>query len=79
MTRLILTGLTASTGLILSCTMADSSQPNNPVCNCDTAQAKKIVKNTYFNRISEYDTVTFAKSDFYDLDSSINRVLWIGI
>lgn len=76
MTRLILTGLSVSVGLILSCSMTNNSQPNSLACYCDTVQTKEIVINKNFNRISQYDTVTFPKSDFYNLDSGINRTLW---
>lgn len=76
MRRFIVIGLSASLGLMLACSMIDNSPMNKPACDCDTLQTKKIVTNKNFNRISQYDTVNFSESDFYNLDSSINRTLW---
>ena len=61
---------------MLVCSMTENSHSNITACDCDILQTKQIVTNKNFNRVSQYDTVTFAKSDFYKLDSSINRALW---
>lgn len=61
---------------MLACSMTDNSHQKKTACDCDTLQTKEIVLNKNFNHISKYDTVAFAESDFYKLDSSINRLLW---
>jgi len=55
-----------------------TGNPNlkSPACECDTVKIKEIISNIIFNRIPRYDTISFAKSDFYKLDSGINRSLW---
>lgn len=56
--------------------MAWDSKPVSPSCECDSIQTKKIVTSKTFNRIPQYDTSSFDKSRFYELDSRINRRLW---
>jgi len=45
-------------------------------CACDTLEVIKTIRDKNFNRISEYDTSSFSRSEFYKLDSVDNRRLW---
>lgn len=61
---------------MLACSTTDNSHSDAPACDCDTIQTKNIVTNKSFNRIPQYDTFIFAKSDFYKLNTIVNRDLW---
>lgn len=45
-------------------------------CNCNNSAVTALIQKKSFNRIEEYDSKSFAKKKFYDLDSQINRTLW---
>jgi len=76
MIQLFLPTLIAGLGIILSCSTPENPKSFVQDCDCDTLQTKNFVTNKYFNRIAKYDTSSFAKEEFYELDSSINKMLW---
>lgn len=45
-------------------------------CLCNSSEAERIIKQKTFNSIAEYDSKTFNKRKFYNLDSQVNRLLW---
>jgi len=45
-------------------------------CSCDTTKTKQEINKTSFNKIPQYDTVSFTRAMFYDLDPLTNKMLW---
>ncbi|MBT1701029.1 hypothetical protein KK083_29320 [Fulvivirgaceae bacterium PWU4] len=53
----------------------DGSQ-NDDACSCDTTKFLYTIRSGEFNRIPEYDTITFAAGKLYDLSANENKRLW---
>jgi len=45
-------------------------------CICDSSAVKNFVQQNSFNSAHEYDSKSFGKKKFYELDSQTNRILW---